>query len=594
MFRSHRPDEITEKLVGNEVTLSGWVDSRRDHGGIIFFDLRDSSGIVQIVVDPSQEVLSIAQECKSEFVIKVVGEVRLRPDGTKNDDLSTGDVEVVATGLEILNPSEPLPFQLKDAQNQNVDELLRLEYRFFDIRTQRMQKNLITRSKINQAIRNSFANEGCVEIETPMLVAATPEGARDFIVPARLNKGKFYSLPQSPQLFKQMLVIGGVDKYFQICKCLRDEDLRADRQFEFTQLDFEMAFPTEDEIYNIIEKSVCNAVEALGLPRPQKFARMTWFEAIDTYGVDRPDLRFGMKLIDAKAVFKNTDFRAFQAESLKAMVVKEAATYTRSQLDGLIEEAKKLGAKGLVWIKVTDAGIDSPVAKFINETEGKELLEVTNAQIGDLILMVADIWKTSCEVLGELRVKIGRPKMDPEVTEFLWVTEFPLFEGITSDNNVIPSHHPFTSPHIDDIDKLDSLADLENSNWNNDNIYQIRSRAYDLICNGWELGSGSIRIHEKALQNKIFNLLGMSEEEANEKFGFLLKAFSYGAPPHGGFAYGIDRLTAILCGEENIREVIAYPRTQSGQDPLSKSPSEVSKSVLEELGIEFSKDEKDA
>ena len=282
MFRSHRPDEITEKLVGNEVTLSGWVDSRRDHGGIIFFDLRDSSGIVQIVVDPSQEVLSIAQECKSEFVIKVVGEVRLRPDGTKNDDLSTGDVEVVATGLEILNPSEPLPFQLKDAQNQNVDELLRLEYRFFDIRTQRMQKNLITRSKINQAIRNSFADEGCVEIETPMLVAATPEGARDFIVPARLNKGKFYSLPQSPQLFKQMLVIGGVDKYFQICKCLRDEDLRADRQFEFTQLDFEMAFPTEEEIYNIVEKSVCNAVEALGLPRPQKFARMTWFEAIAT------------------------------------------------------------------------------------------------------------------------------------------------------------------------------------------------------------------------------------------------------------------------------------------------------------------------
>jgi aspartyl-tRNA synthetase len=575
-MRTHRCGELGTEHVGEQVALCGWVARRREHGEhLAFIDLRDHTGIVQCVVDG-------AADLRGEYVVRVTGTVRPRPEGTVNDNLATGQVEVGDCSVEILSVAEPPPFPL-DERAADVDETVRLRHRYLDMRRDEMQRNLRTRARVNSAIRSAMDAQGFVEIETPMLIASTPEGARDFVVPARTKPGTFYALPQSPQLFKQLCMVGGIDRYYQIARCFRDEDLRADRQFEFTQLDAEMSFASQDDVLAAITASVAAVVAEVSGEALAEIPRMTWRDAMDTYGSDKPDVRFGMELVELTDVFASTGFNAFKAPCIKGLRHDGAAgDTTRSRLDDLTDRAKRWGAKGLVWMRVEEAEgggvtLNSPVAKFLSEDELRGIAERLGAQVGDVLYLVADEWATAAHVLGLVRLELGRPPVNEGGLNFLWVVDFPLFESVDAvTGRPVPAHHPFTMPHADDWGLLDGSPE---------ELLGVRSQAYDLVLNGWELGSGSVRIHDRAVQQRIFDLLGISDEEAQHKFGFLLDAFRYGAPPHAGFAFGIDRLVALLLGEENIREVIAYPKTQSGGDPLTQAPTEIDAAQLEELGL---------
>ena len=573
-MRTHMCGELDIASVGQTVSLCGWVARRREHGEhLAFVDIRDHSGIMQCVVDNDVDV-------RSEYVIRVTGVVRARPEGTINSSLTTGMVEIGDCVVEILNSAEPPPFPV-DARADDVDEMIRLKYRYLDIRRERMQKNLRVRAQINSAIRKEMETNGFVEVETPFLMPSTPEGAREFLVPSRKEPGSFFALPQSPQLWKQLLMVAGVDRYYQIARCLRDEDLRADRQYEFMQLDAEMSFVSQDDVLENIGRAVVAAAIAVTGEAPPEIERITWHDAMNRFGIDKPDLRFAMELIELTPLFAGTEFKAFAgAACIKGICVDaktypEAAAFGRNRLDGLTDRAKKIGAKGLVWMKIgADGAIDSPVAKFLSDAEKTALVAAMGATEGDLLLLVADEWDTTCEVLGQLRNDIGRPPVHQGPYKYVWVTEFPLFIGIDPlSGRPRPGHHPFCQPHPDDM----SLFDTE--------PLKVRAMAYDLVLNGWELGSGSIRIHEPEMQRRVFNQLGISDEEADKRFGFFLQPFKYGAPPHGGFAFGIDRLAAILAGEENIREVIAFPKTQSGSDPMTNAPTPVDPAHLADLGL---------
>ncbi len=573
-MRTHMCGELDIASVGQTVSLCGWVARRREHGEhLAFLDIRDHSGIMQCVVDNDVDV-------RSEYVIRVTGVVRARPEGTVNTSLTTGMVEIGDCDVEILNSAEPPPFPV-DARADDVDEMIRLKYRYLDIRRERMQKNLRVRAQINSAIRKEMETNGFVEVETPFLMPSTPEGAREFLVPSRKEPGSFFALPQSPQLWKQLLMVAGVDRYYQIARCLRDEDLRADRQYEFMQLDAEMSFVSQDDVLENIGRAVVAAAIAVTGEAPPEIERITWHDAMNRFGIDKPDLRFAMELIELTPLFAGTEFKAFAGAScikgicVDAKTYPDAAAFGRNKLDALTDRAKKIGAKGLVWMKIGAGGaIDSPVAKFLSDDEKSALVSAMGATEGDLLLLVADEWDTTCEVLGQLRNDIGRPPVHEGPYKYVWVTEFPLFIGIDPvSGRPRPGHHPFCHPHPDDM----SLFDTE--------PLKVRALAYDLVLNGWELGSGSIRIHEPEMQRRVFNQLGISDEEADKRFGFFLQPFKYGAPPHGGFAFGIDRLAAILAGEENIREVIAFPKTQSGSDPMTNAPTPVDPAHLADLGL---------
>ena len=568
-MRTHWCGELRTAQIGEKVALCGWVARRREHGEhLAFMDVRDREGIVQCVIDGAVDV-------RNEWVVRVTGTVRARPEGTANPNLPTGDVEVGDCEVEVLSQAEPPPFPLDD--RVETDETVRLRYRYLDLRRDRMQSNLRARAKANRAMRGALEEQGFVEIETPMLIASTPEGARDFVVPSRLHPGHFYALPQSPQLFKQLCMVGGIDRYYQIARCLRDEDLRADRQFEFMQLDLEASFVGQDEILEVTSRAVAAATHELTGETVGEIPRMTWADAMERYGSDKPDVRFGMELVELTGVFASTEFKAFAGQCVKGIRVPGGADATRKRLDELTDKAKRWGAKGLVWMRVQPDALDSPVAKFLSDDELAALRTTLEAEPGDLLLLVADTRTVARHVLGLLRLELGRPPVTEGGLHFLWVVDFPLFEDVDEAGNPQPAHHPFTMPHADDFALLDT-GDPED-------LLKVRSQAYDLVVNGWELGSGSVRIHRPDIQRKIFSLLGISEDDAQAKFGFLLDAFRYGPPPHAGFAVGIDRLVAILVGEENIREVIAYPKTQSGADPLTHAPSDIDPAQLQELGL---------
>ncbi|HYI60849.1 MAG TPA: aspartate--tRNA ligase [Acidimicrobiales bacterium] len=560
--------EVRPDHVDREVSVCGWVGRRREHGEhLAFVDLRDHTGIVQCVVDGSVDV-------RSEYVVRITGTVRRRPEGTVNTKLPTGEVEVQDCTVEVLSAAEPPPFPV-DERADDVDEMVRLRHRYLDLRRGRMQRNLRVRAAVNSAIRRSMEDQGFVEVETPMLMPSTPEGAREFLVPSRQRPGAAYALPQSPQLYKQLLMVGGLDRYFQIARCLRDEDLRADRQYEFMQLDLEASFVTQDDVLAFTSAAVTAAVEAVTGEAPPPIEQITWHQAMDRYGIDKPDLRFGLELVELTAVFAETGFNAFKASSVKGIRVPGGAgDFGRNKLDALTERAKGLGAKGLVWMKVEDGPtLASPVAKFLSDDEQAALVSAFEAEPGDLLLIVADEWERTCEVLGTLRNDLGRPPVHEGPYRYVWVVDFPMFVGRDGAGNPQPAHHPFTRPHPDDLGRLES------------DPMAVRSLAYDLVLNGWELGSGSIRIHEPDLQARIFRLLGISESEADRRFGFFLAPFRYGAPPHGGFGLGIDRLAAILAGEDNIREVIAFPKPQSGVDPMTDAPTPMEAAQLGDLGL---------
>lgn len=569
-MRTHWCGELRTAQVGEKVALCGWVARRREHGEhLAFVDLRDREGVVQCVIDGSIEV-------RNEWVVRVTGTVRARPEGTLNPNMSTGDVEVGDCQVEVLSKSEPSPFPLDD--RVETDETVRLRHRYLDLRRDRLQRNLRARAKANSTIRRSLEGEGFVEIETPMLIASTPEGARDFVVPSRLHPGRFYALPQSPQLFKQLCMVGGIDRYYQIARCLRDEDLRADRQFEFMQLDLEASFVGQDDVLAVVSRAVAATAHELTGATVGEIPRMTWADAMERYGSDKPDVRFGMELVELTELFAATGFKAFAGQCVKGIRVPGGAEgASRKRLDELTDMAKRWGAKGLVWMRVQEEKLDSPVAKFLSEDELAGIRSTLDAETGDLLLLVADTRSVARHVLGLLRLELGRPPVTEGGLNFLWVVDFPLFEGVGDDGSPQPAHHPFTMPHPEDVDLLDT-GDPED-------LLKVRSQAYDLVLNGWELGSGSVRIHEPDVQRKIFGLLGIGAEEAQAKFGFLLDAFRYGPPPHAGFAFGVDRLVALLVGEENIREVIAFPKTQSGADPLTQAPGELDPAQLQELGL---------
>jgi len=565
-MRSHRCGDLRVDDVGKEVTLCGWVDRRREHGEhLAFIDLRDRSGVIQVVVQG-------AADLRSEYVLQVKGKVRERLSETVNTSLETGGIEVEGAEVTVLAEAEPPPFPIDD--RTDVDEVLRLRHRYVDLRRSRLQNNLQSRALVTSSVRKAMEEQGFVEVETPMLVASTPEGARDFVVPSRKDPGSFYALPQSPQIFKQLCMLGGIDRYYQIARCLRDEDLRADRQYEFMQLDIEASFVNGEDIRRIVSSAVADATEAVTGEKITTIPSMTWQEAMERFGSDKPDIRFDLELVDLTDIFKSTEFRAFQAPCIKGIRVPGGAEYSRSRLDELTDKSQNWGAKGLAWIKIEDSEMVSPISKFLSEEEKTSLNSKMSGEEGDLLLLVADEWSTVCHVLGLVRLEIGKPPINEGGFHFLWVIDFPLFEGTDENGNPSSSHHPFTMPHEDD---LTLLEDGETEG--------IRSLAYDLVLNGWELGSGSVRIHRQDIQERIFTALGIEPDEARKRFGFLLDAFKFGAPPHAGFAVGLDRLTAILVGEENIREVIAFPKTQSGSDPLTSAPLPVDDRHLKELGL---------
>jgi aspartyl-tRNA synthetase len=561
--------ELRAGDAGRTVSVCGWVSRRREHGEhLAFVDLRDHTGIVQCVVDG-------AHDLRPEYVVRITGTVRLRPEGTVNEGLATGEVELGADEVEILSAAETPPFAVDG--RAETEEAVRLRYRYVDLRSEHMQANLRTRAKVTAAIRRSMERQGFCEVETPLLWTPTPEGAREFAIPSRLQPGSFYVLPQSPQIAKQLLMVAGLDRYYQIARCMRDEDLRADRQFEFTQLDLEASFVTQEDVWEMVADSVLEATRDVTGEEPPPVETITWDDALDRYGSDKPDVRFGMELVRLEEAVAGCGFNAFEAEAVRAIRVEGEGSLGRGRLDALTERAKSLGAGGLVWLRVVsgDAGtaLESPVAKFLGSDVQRAIVKTTGAEPGDLVLVVAGERSTACRVLGQLRLDLGQPELSRRSFRYVWVTDFPLFDGLSEDGCPIAAHHPFTMPHLADLDRLES------------DPLSVRSQAYDLVLNGWELGSGSIRIHRADIQRRVLSVLGISEEEAEDRFGFLLGAFRYGAPPHGGFAYGIDRLVALLAGEENIREVIAFPKTQSGSDLMASSPRPLGERQLAELNI---------
>ncbi len=568
---------------GKEVCLAGWVQTRRDLGGLIFVDLRDRSGVVQVVFNPEKkEAFEKADKIRSEYVIAVKGKVFKRPEENVNPKIPTGYIEVIGEELEILSVAKTPPFAIED--NVKVDESIRLKYRYLDLRRPKMQHNLIFRSKVNKAIRDFLDENGFLEIETPILTKSTPEGARDFLVPSRLNPGEFYALPQSPQLFKQILMVSGLERYYQIARCFRDEDLRADRQPEFTQLDIEMSFVDVEDVIALNEKLIKYVVERVtGNQIEIPFSRMTYKEAMEKYGSDKPDTRFGMEMVDVSDIVENTDFKVFSQAvkgggCVKGLNIKKGGEiFSRRQIDELVEKSKEFGAKGLAWINITSEEIKSPIAKFFDEETLKQIIDKLQGEIGDLLIFVAD---TDAELamtsLGSLRIYLGKTLnlIDKDKLNFLWITEFPLLEYSQEEKRFVARHHPFTSPMDEDIPLLET------------DPAKVRSKAYDIILNGTELGGGSIRIHDAALQKKMFEVLGFSEERAERNFGFLLKAFEYGTPPHGGIAYGLDRMIMLLLGLESIRDCIAFPKTQNASCLMTEAPNEVDIKQLKELHIQ--------
>ena len=562
---------------GSEVRLAGWVKARRDHGGVMFLDLRDASGVVQVTVDPSAApgAAAVAREVRDEYCIALVGEVRLRPAGITNPDLATGEIEVAAGELRVLSPSDPLPFQIDD--RAEVDEARRLAYRYLDLRRPRMAANLRARSEGISAMRRALDRLGFLEIETPTLIRSTPEGARDMLVPSRLRPGTFYALPQSPQLFKQLLMVGGVERYYQVARCYRDEDFRSDRQLEFTQLDIEGSFWGQDDVLATLEQVMAEVVaQQRGATLTLPFPRLTYAEALARYGTDKPDLRFGMEIVGLNEVFAATRFQAFQvtvaAGGLVAGIDAGPLGLSRSGLDALGERARALGGKGLVTAVVEETGaLRSTLAKHLDDGETAALVRAFGASPGDTLLLAAGEANETRALLGKLRLELGRPKRHDEL-RFLWVTDFPVFE-VTADGGLAPAHHPFTAPL--DVREMEEHPE------------SATAQGYDLVLNGTELGSGSVRIHDPAVQQRVFSVLGISDEEADRRFGWFVRALRYGTPPHAGFAVGIDRLFSILLDEPNIREVIPFPKTQTGLDPMTEAPTAVVDDQLRELGIDL-------
>jgi len=597
MYRTHHCNELRKTDIGREVKLAGWVAVRRDHGGVIFIDLRDREGLTQVVFRPEEnaEVAKQSHSLRTEDVIQVCGKVAPRLPGTENPKLATGDIEVLPQSLTVLNRAENLPFQL-DAELSNED--LELTYRYFDLRRPRLSHNLQTRHRVTQATRQFLDSQGFLEIETPILSKSTPEGARDFLVPSRLLPGKFYALPQAPQQYKQLLMVAGMEKYFQIAKAFRDEDLRADRQPEFTQIDIEASFVTPSDIYALTEGMLAAIFKtARGIEIPTPFPRLTYREAIDTFGSDKPDRRFNMKLIDFGDVFRSSQFKVFQsalAEGgvVKAINAKHFAGITIGQVDEMTAIAKTFGAKGLAFIKVENGEWKSPIVKFFSEAEKESLRTRLQIEEGDCIFFAAGKWEIACEVLGRIRLRIAEIQGLTSVKrrsgsdsgsdlDFLWVTDFPLMQWSAEENKWNAVHHPFTRPKAEDLSLLEQKKFAE-----------MRADAYDVVLNGVEIGGGSIRIHEPELQAKMFEALGVSAEDQQTKFGHLLRAFRLGAPPHGGIALGLDRLVMLICGEESIRDVMAFPKNNRGQELMTQSPAEVDPKQLRELGIQLATEKK--
>ncbi len=581
--------ELTEANIGDEVRLIGWAGSVRDHGGVIFINLRDKEGIVQIVIDPSlspKEAYEKAKRVRTEYVLAVKGRVRRRPEGTENPKISTGNIEVIVDELKILNTCDILPFPIED--EIKASEEVRLKYRYLDIRRNPLIRNLTLRHEVYQATREFLAGNGFLEVETPILTKSTPEGARDFLVPSRLEKGKFYALPQSPQLFKQILMIGGIERYFQIAKCFRDEDLRRDRQLEFTQIDFEMSFVNEEDVMAISEGLIQYLwKKVLNIDLKLPFPRMSYKEAIEKYGTDKPDLRFGLELIDITDIAKTVEFKVFRATAesggiVKGINVKGGAKLSRKEIDDLTREAINFGAKGMAWIKLEKNKATSPILKFFSDEAKEKLFSRMLAEDGDLLIFIADDYETTHRVLGFLRNILGRKLnlIQDNIWKFIWVVDFPLVEWDEEEQRLVALHHPFTSPKDEDIDRLDEAIG------NKEIALSFKSKAYDLVLNGEEIGGGSIRIHRSDIQKKVFELIGISDEEAEERFGFLVNALKYGAPPHGGLAFGLDRIIALMTKSESIRDVIAFPKTQKGICPLTEAPDYVAPEQLEELNIE--------
>ncbi|MBQ0005357.1 MAG: aspartate--tRNA ligase [Clostridiales bacterium] len=581
--RTHMCGELRLEDAGKEVVLNGWVAKARSLGSLVFVDIRDKSGITQITFneDLGDEILDKAKSLRSEYVIGIKGVVQER--SAKNNKIDTGDIEVFATDLEIYSEALTPPIYIKD--DDNVDDLLRLKYRYLDLRKNKMQRNLTVRHKIAKIARDYFDDNGFTEIETPILIKSTPEGARDYIVPSRVKNGSFYALPQSPQLFKQLLMVSGCDRYFQIAKCFRDEDLRADRQPEFTQIDLEMSFADEDTVIEIQEgflKRIMKEIKGIDIETP--FPRLTYAEAMERYGSDKPDTRFGIELVKLNDVFADCSFEVFtkalaEGGDIRGICVPGAASeFARKKIDKLVDECKHYGAKGLVWIKYEEDEIKSSVSKFFNQEELKVVLEKFDAKVGDIVFICSDKPKVVFDTLGFLRRRIAGQlgMLDDEQFNFLWVVDFPMFEA-DDEGNIKAMHHPFTQPKLDELYKLDE-----------GDILGLNANAYDIVLNGVELGGGSVRIHDRQLQAKMFEVLGLTEDECQEKFGFLIEAFKYGAPPHAGLAYGLDRLVMLLLGEKSIREVIAFPKNANAECPVCEAPAPVEAEQLEELGIEIS------
>ena len=580
--RSHNCGVIGKELAGQQVVLCGWVAKRRDHGGLIFVDLRDRSGIVQVVVDPETagESFKVAEDIRGEYVVKVAGKVSMRDAATVNANISTGEIEIMAEEIEVLNAAKTPPFYIADGID--TDENLRLKYRYLDLRRPEMQRNIILRHKVTKLMRDYLDTRNFLEIETPMLTKSTPEGARDYLVPSRVNPGKFYALPQSPQIFKQLLMVSGMERYFQIARCFRDEDLRADRQPEFTQLDMEMSFMEMDEILELMEGLIAYIFEgACGRKIQTPFQRLTWDEAMDRYGSDKPDLRFGMELINMVDAVKDSDFKVFNqvienGGVVKAINVKGYANIPRRECDSLVDFVGIYGAKGLAWMQIQEDGsVKSPIAKFFSEAHMANILATAQAEAGDLIMFIADKPAVVAQALGALRIEMAKRRnlIDPDALAFAWVVDFPMFEYDEEENRYVAMHHPFTSPRDEDLPLLATDPG------------KVYAKAYDMVLNGTEIGGGSIRIHRRDVQKQIFSAIGLSDEEAQEKFGFMMNAFEYGAPPHGGLAFGLDRLIMIMAQRDSIRDVIAFPKTQSAACVMTQAPNDVDDKQLRELHI---------